>query len=211
MIMQRTAYAALACGAIAAPPLFSFALGRSATADIVTAFQSITNTSAALIARGYDAAPALMLGLALLAALPLIALASPLVRAAMQPEDATRRLKPGAIDAIAEEINGEFAGHRQHAFLEVVGREETRFAIARDMLRIGREEDNDIRIPHKSVHRYHAAIYREGHDEWFVADLSGAEGNGVNVNGKRCADARLADGDIIELGGGRLRFRSGQI
>lgn len=209
MIMQRTAYAAFACGAIAALPLFSLALGRSASADIVYAFQSITNTAGVLIARGYEAAPALMLGIALLAIVPIIAFLSPLVGAAMQPEEATRRVKPGVIDAIANEISGEIATHPHHAFLEVVGREDARFPMVRDMLRIGREDDNDIRIPHKAVHRYHAAVYREGHDEWYVADLSGADGNGVHVNGKRYADTRLRDGDVIDLGGGRLRFRAG--
>ena len=95
------------------------------------------------------------------------------------------------------------------AYLEVVGADDRRFAIERDMLRIGREDDNDIRISSKDVHRYHAAIYRQHLDEWHVADLSGFSGNGIRVNGKTYRDVRLTDGDIIELGPGRLRFRTG--
>lgn len=209
MIMQRTAYATLACGVIAAPPLFSLPPGGNVSADILSAVQNFAHKTGGLITLGYEAAPALMLGLALLAAVPLLAILSPFVREAMKPEDATRRWKPGAIDRIADEISGEIATHPHTAFLEIVGREESRFPISRDMLRIGREDDNDIRIPLGTVHRYHAAIYCEGFDDWFIADLSGNEGNGITVNGKRCHDAHLSDGDIIELGGGKLRFRAG--
>ena len=84
-----------------------------------------------------------------------------------------------------------------------------RCAIQRDMLRIGREDDNDIRIPNSSIHRYHAAIHREEYDDWHMTDLSGVEGNGLIVNGRRCFEARLTDGDLIQLGPGRLRFRDG--
>jgi pSer/pThr/pTyr-binding forkhead associated (FHA) protein len=101
------------------------------------------------------------------------------------------------------------ARHPARAYLEIAGVENSQFAIARDMLRIGREDDNDIRIPSKDVHRYHAAIYREHDDDWYIADLSGNGGNGVRVNGRVCSEARLKDGDIIELGPGRLRFRAG--
>jgi hypothetical protein len=209
MIMQRTAYTALACGAIAALAATSLALGRNPGSDIVGGVQSITNTTGDLISRGYEAAPALMLGLAILAVVPLVALVAPLIEALVRPPEVTRRFRPtAALDQIAKEISGEIAAHPPHAFLEVVGNEATRFPMARDMLRIGREEDNDIRIPSNAVHRYHAAIYREG-DEWYVSDLSGNGGNGVRLNGKRCFEARLEDGDIIELGPGRLRFRAG--
>ena len=72
-----------------------------------------------------------------------------------------------------------------------------------------REDDNDIRIPNGSIHRYHAAIHREEYDDWHITDLSGVEGNGLIVNGRRCCEARLTDGDLIQLGPGRLRFRDG--
>lgn len=209
MMMQRTAYAALACGVIAAPLLISTALGRSATADAALATDNIIAFAGDLLAGGYKAAPALMLGLALLAVIPLIAVLAPVLRRATEPEDRTRRLKPRAIDDIASKISGEIAGHAAHGFLEVVGNERARFSMARDMIRIGREDDNDIRIDNAAVHRYHAAIYRQGRDDWHVADLSGADGNGVRVNGKRCYEARLVDGDIIELGPGKLRYRAG--
>lgn len=39
-----------------------------------------------------------------------------------------------------------------------------------------------------------------------VMDLSGRGGNGVTVNGIRHNEARLADGDLVQLGDVALRF-----
>ncbi len=79
------------------------------------------------------------------------------------------------------------------------------------MLRIGRAEDNDIRIPSEGVQRYHAAISREDFGDYSITDLTGLDGSGVIVNGQHCGAARLHDGDIIELGPGRLRFHAGLV
>jgi hypothetical protein len=164
-----------------------------------------------LVTEGYDVAPALMLGLGLLAVIPIIALLAPVVVRVRRPSDATRRYRAGAAGDVADEIDGDAAEIPPHAFLEVVDGPETKFAILRDMLRIGREDDNDIRIPSPAVHRYHAAIHREHMEDWHITDLSGINGNGIRVNGQKCSDATLHDGDVIELGPGRLRFRAGLI
>lgn len=208
MMMQRAPSVATVCGTLAAAAAFSFAAAKLAPADIVAVFQSTSNLAHGMIVRGYDLAPALMLGLALLAVVPMIAVVSPIVFEATRSEAATRRFKSRNSDIDAE-ILGRASTRATIAYLEVVGAESNRFAIERDMLRIGREDDNDIRIPSKDVHRYHAAIYRQGGDDWHVADLSsGHSGNGVRVNGKSYRDVLLHDGDIIELGPGRLRFRA---
>ena len=161
---------------------------------------------------GYAAAPALTLVIAFLLALPIVAGLRPVVRYVQRSSEETRRLKSNSRGEAAEPVSGDLMtpphATSAYAFLEVVGASGTRFAILRDMLRIGREDDNDIRIPSTAVHRYHAAIYREHSDDWHIADLSGIDGNGIRVNGQRCSDARLADGDVIELGPGRLRFRA---
>ena len=93
----------------------------------------------------------------------------------------------------------------------MVGSANTRFDILRDMLRIGRAEDNDISIPSEGVHRYHAAISREDFGDYTITDLTGLDGSGVIVNGRHCDAAHLHDGDIIELGPGRLRFHAGLV
>ena len=181
--------------------------------EIAEQLLSVWGAASDLVVRGYEAAPALMLGLAILAIVPVVALLTPAVEAITRqamprPADATRRFRPQIQgDDIAGKISGAVAGHAAPAYLEVVGNEAVRFAIVRDMLRIGREDDNDVRIPSQAVHRYHAAVFREA-DTWFVSDLSGSNGNGIRLNGKPCFEACLKDGDIIELGPGRLRFRS---
>lgn len=206
MFMQRTTSPLAICGGVAAALFFLTAASQLPSADIVSAFQSTSHFAQAAIARGYDLAPALMLGLALLAVVPMIAIISPIVFHLSQPEAATRRCRPRASDD--GDILGNVTTRSAIAYLEVVGVTGKRFAIERDMLRIGREDDNDVRIPSRNVHRYHAAIYRQHLHDWHIADLSGFSGNGIRVNGKPCRDALLTDGDIIELGPGRLRFRT---
>ncbi|MGE0055047.1 MAG: FHA domain-containing protein [Hyphomicrobium sp.] len=167
------------------------------------------------IAAGYRAAPALMLGLATLLAVPAISLASRLVCAL------NRRSLLARIESESSAHNGDDAlpSLPGHAFVELMNSEEgatrsascARYAILHDMLRIGREEDNDVRLTEAAVHRYHAAILREDFGSYRITDLSGIEGNGVRVNGQPCEDVRLRDGDLIELGPGRLRFHAGLV
>ena len=211
MFMQRTASLKLGCGMLAAPLIFSTSAFAIEPNHIVGTFQSTSNFAQDLLTHGYQTAPALMMCLLLLMVVPVIAVISPIVFEMHRPADATRRYSSGFRDARPVAISGEAINRPAHAFLEIVGVADTHFAILRDMLRIGREDDNDIRIPSNAVHGYHAAIHRENQDGWHITDLSGASGNGIRVNGQRCCDAHLSDGDVIELGPGRLRFRAGLI
>ena len=68
---------------------------------------------------------------------------------------------------------------------------------------IGRTEDNDITIEHRSVSRNHAKIVREG-DRVKILDLKSA--NGVLVNNEEVEQAVLRSGDVVELGRVKLRF-----
>lgn len=214
MFMQRTTSLTAICGTLAAAGIFSV---YSHAISVAGAFQGASALAQELIARGYDVAPALMLGLVLLASVPLIAVMSPIVFQVIRPEAATQRYRPRSAgmpvpdDTQSAGMIGVQSYCPGRAYVEVAGIAGDRYAIARDMLRIGREDDNDIRIPSKHVHRYHAAIYREHHDDWHIADLSGNGGNGVRVNGQVCTDARLKDGDIIEVGPSRLRFRAARM
>ena len=185
-----------------------FAEERSHAASLGDAL----NVAGKAVTSGYRAAPALMLGLAMLLAIPLIAAASGIWVWSQRSSESTRRFRRRVKlfeQDVSAEITGETPQLPGHAYLEVVGSQGARFTILRDMLRIGREEDNDIRIPSGAVHRYHAAIHRVDIGAYRITDLSGIEGNGVVVNGQRCADARLYDGDMIELGPGCLRFHAG--
>jgi hypothetical protein len=170
----------------------------------------LANAAEFAISEGYRVAPALMLGLAVAVGLPMLTFLARILRPLTRSRDATRRYRPGRDDNFEAEVADESMAAGGQPFVEFeAGGKGMRCAIPRDMLRIGREDDNDIRIPSGSVHRYHAAIHREDYDDWHITDLSGVEGNGLIVNGRRCCEARLNDGDLIQLGPGRLRFRAG--
>jgi hypothetical protein len=175
-------------------------------------------------AASYAQAPALVLGLVVLMAVPLLALIGLWV---MRREaettvisEAQTQVRRVVRAAPAEPREGVRTGHiplrPQEAWLEIVNRGEVapaapdfKYSLARTLLRIGREQDNDICLEDVTVHRYHAAIRRTEDAEFIVTDLSSAGGNGVVVNGRSVAEARLANGDLIELGNARLRFMAG--
>lgn len=186
-----------------APPVFAFGM-----ADVRAVSSDVSGAARAWMSEGYQTAPALMLGLAVFAAIPLMAFGARINARVLRDRAATRRYRASLHRDASGKIPGEGIEHPPFAFLEVVGPSGQRFAISRDMLRIGREDDNDVRIPSNAIHRYHAAIYRQSFDDWHIADLSGTGGNGIAVNGQRCLDARLHDGDVIDLGPGKLRFRA---
>jgi pSer/pThr/pTyr-binding forkhead associated (FHA) protein len=78
------------------------------------------------------------------------------------------------------------------------------YACIRTEMKIGRTEDNDIVIDHRSLSRTHAKVVREDNGEWRILDMQSA--NGLTVNGETYAQASLNNGDIIELGHVKLRF-----
>jgi FHA domain len=90
--------------------------------------------------------------------------------------------------------------------LQVVGEGAASHPIGSQMVRIGRHEENDIRLASPTVHRYHAVLHRTTDRAYVITDLSGAQGNGVVVNAKRVDEVELAAGDTIELGEVKLRF-----
>jgi len=77
------------------------------------------------------------------------------------------------------------------------------FEIGKTEMVIGRTEDNDIGIDHRSVSRHHAKVVTNGRSVKIV-DLKSA--NGTLVNGEEYAQADLRNGDLVELGHVKLRF-----
>ncbi len=77
------------------------------------------------------------------------------------------------------------------------------FALTRPELIIGRVEDNDIVIEHRSVSRNHAKVLFDGSTHKII-DLQSA--NGILVNGEEYAMTDLRKGDLVELGHVRFRF-----
>ena len=77
------------------------------------------------------------------------------------------------------------------------------FPLERASLVIGRTDENDIVLGHRSISRHHAKIVRDG-DHYTIVDLQSA--NGVRVNGEDYERIELNPGDIVELGHVKLRF-----
>jgi pSer/pThr/pTyr-binding forkhead associated (FHA) protein len=77
------------------------------------------------------------------------------------------------------------------------------FSIAKPLVRIGRLEELDLCISHRSISREHARVVaRDGIFE--IEDHNSA--NGVRVNGAALKRAQLRSGDLVELGQVRFRF-----
>jgi hypothetical protein len=145
------------------------------------------------IVAGYARRPALMIGLAgVLLLPPLMAVGWMIYRnnAPTAPRDAD----PAQVWPLME-----------HPRLELDGTGAIALPAGRDLVQIGRQDDNDICIEDETVHRYHAVIERTG-DGFAIVDVSGPDGNGLVVNGQRRTTAVLAHGDTLELGRARMRF-----
>jgi pSer/pThr/pTyr-binding forkhead associated (FHA) protein len=72
-------------------------------------------------------------------------------------------------------------------------------------LTLGRGTSADVMIADEAVSREHAAVRVDG-DTVVVEDLDSS--NGTIVNGSPVDQARLEDGDIIQLGGTELEVRT---
>lgn len=154
---------------------------------------------------GYDRAPALMAGLAVVVLVPALALAGALVTFVA----AARRRAPGDREPLRTELAAARGlGWPCEAWLSVEGENQSRQAVPRELLSIGREDDNDLQLDHQTVHRHHALVHRNSDAQFLIQDLSGHDGNGVKLNGRRIERAMLADGDRIEIGAVTLLFEA---
>jgi ABC-type multidrug transport system ATPase subunit len=91
-----------------------------------------------------------------------------------------------------------------------LGRSVGTFVPGKDVVRIGREESNDLVLagdPRAS--RRHAELRRLPDGGWEVRDLGSH--NGTFVNGKRVSRARLAEEDLLTLGNHIFVFRDGRL
>ena len=155
----------------------------------------------------YERVPGLVLGLAALLVVPPLAILGLLLHRKGRRKRNTRT-HPVLADQAPER------GAQGPAYVEVIEPQSlesaTRLPLPRTMLSIGRHEDNAIRLPDPTVHRYHAVIHWTPETSYMITDLSGDSGNGVLVNGTRISQAALAGGDVIELGQVKLRFGTAQ-
>ncbi len=180
--------------------------------------ESIFAQGVAAIEAGYRQQPVLMLVLSALLVLPTVALIS-----LMYHKGARRKARQQALQAAQRRAQAgeQWASQAfpatglpsisSQAWLTIEGKGYGTMPLAGHTVRIGRHQDNDIRLTDSSVHRYHAVIERTPEEAFVIIDLSGKDGNGVLVNGARTAQALLADGDVIELGRMKLKFESAPV
>jgi hypothetical protein len=98
------------------------------------------------------------------------------------------------------QVAGEPSGKLVVMSSNFAGRE---FTLDKPAMVIGRTDDNDVVVNHRSISRHHAKIVRE-HGRYSIVDLQSA--NGVRVNGEEYGKVELRRGDMIDLGHVRLRF-----
>jgi pSer/pThr/pTyr-binding forkhead associated (FHA) protein len=77
------------------------------------------------------------------------------------------------------------------------------FELDKPAMIIGRTEENDICINHRSISRHHAKVVREN-GRFAIVDLQSS--NGVRVNGEEYGKVELRRADVVDLGHVRLRF-----
>jgi pSer/pThr/pTyr-binding forkhead associated (FHA) protein len=86
-------------------------------------------------------------------------------------------------------LSSNFAGHE--------------YELAEPTMVLGRTDDNDVVINHRSISRNHAKVVQED-GRYTIVDLQSS--NGVRVNNEEYDKVELRRGDIIDLGHVRLRF-----
>lgn len=167
------------------------------------------------LAESYAREPALMIALALVFLLsPIVSVVLLVTQSAKKAivqrktmrGESLKQAMQAAGSATATTEPGGAAFWNAEAALEFVDEGYDALPLTGRMLRIGRHEENDVRLADKTVHRHHAVLQLTGEQGYTITDLSGTEGNGVLVNSERVTQARLRDGDIIELGAVKLRF-----
>ncbi len=186
-----------AYGIFATAPDWSLAQLTRAVSDFVVA----------LLSEGYDRAPVPVLVLSAILIVPMAAVLSYAI-GVMLYRFAERRPDQATNDAHATAVQSEDAAWPSQAWLDIDGQVRSALPTRAALVRIGRHEDNEIFIPDTSVHRHHAIIQRTVEADYVITDISGKSGNGVLINGEKFQEARLFDGDVIELGAAKMRFSS---
>ncbi len=79
------------------------------------------------------------------------------------------------------------------------------FDLTRPQMIVGRTDENDLVINHRSISRNHAKVTRDPESgRYTISDLQSS--NGVRVNGQDYGKVELRRGDTVDLGHVRLRF-----
>lgn len=123
------------------------------------------------------------------------------------PEGAARATNGAGPNLSADAAAAIVSPDTEHAYGRLVilsstmaGRE---FELDKPAMVIGRTEENDIWVNHRSISRHHAKVVREN-GSYAIVDLQSA--NGVRVNGEEYGKVELRTRDVVDLGHVRFRF-----
>jgi pSer/pThr/pTyr-binding forkhead associated (FHA) protein len=79
------------------------------------------------------------------------------------------------------------------------------FELTRPQMIVGRTDENDLVVNHRSISRNHAKVTRDPETQRYtISDLQSS--NGVRVNGSDYGKVELRRGDVVDLGHVRMRF-----
>jgi hypothetical protein len=98
-------------------------------------------------------------------------------------------------------VAGEATSRLPQAVIESGDR---RIAVPGTRAVVGRSEEADCVLPDPNISRRHAELRQRPEGDWEIVDMNST--NGVKVNGRRLASARLRDGDQVTLGTTTFRF-----
>ena len=172
----------------------------------ITKMQRYLDVTRAWLRQSYERSPEAIVGLAMFAVLPFLAIPFGLMR--IVSRIANHMFRQRGDSGVEIGMPATTVESLSTAWLEVAHSHgsATRLPLDRPMLRIGRHDENDICIADASVRGYHALIYWSPEDAFQIRDLTAAEEAGVIVNGQPIDAASLRKGDLIELGDVRMRF-----
>ncbi len=174
------------------------ALGAEKPSNLAQHFDATWDAFVRWLAVEFEQTPAIVLGVGLAFAIPPLALLGVLISRWRRTNAPFPTEPPRSIP---------ISGWKSRGLLVVANSRGEVHEVGLGLVRIGREEDNDVQLMHNTVHRYHAIVERTSDAEFYVMDVSGADGNGVRVDGERVERARLRGGELIEIGKERLRFQ----
>lgn len=188
-----------------APELRAAAVEDRVAGSIQRWSESIWRSFVTWVLDGYAAAPVLMASLGLLALIPPLAVAGFIAHRVFWSAD---RPQPEPMQTV--EANARGLGWPQEAWINVESSgadgQSQRLRVPRELMSVGRADDNDLVLTDPTVHGHHALINRSQDARIMIRDLSGEVGNGVRINGARVVQAVLNDGDRIEIGRAVLVF-----
>jgi hypothetical protein len=86
----------------------------------------------------------------------------------------------------------------------VVSLDDRRYVLDGPRATIGRSKEVDCVLRDPNVSRRHAELRRSSSGDWTIVDLGST--NGIKVNGRRVASARLSPGDQVTVGSTSFSF-----